>query len=98
MAVRAAWPSAPGTEAWADRREETSAVHRDGQRRWFMGSVVFESLERRTHFSVTAVFVPFAGVLDVFGDSANNSIVVSRDAAGNILVNGGAVKVLGGTP
>ena len=39
-----------------------------------------------------------AGVLSVFGDSANNSIVISRDAAGKILVNGGAVAVAGGTP
>jgi Ca2+-binding RTX toxin-like protein len=38
-----------------------------------------------------------AGVLSVFGDSLDNSIVISRDAAGNILVNGGAVAILGGT-
>ena len=31
------------------------------------------------------------GVLTVLGDGADNSIVVSRDAAGRILVNGGAV-------
>jgi Ca2+-binding RTX toxin-like protein len=36
--------------------------------------------------------------LSVLGDSANNSIVISRDAAGRILVNGGAVAVTGGTP
>ena len=39
-----------------------------------------------------------AGVLTVFGDAANNSITISRDAAGRILVNGGAVAVTGGTP
>src|SRR3954471_16041403 len=39
-----------------------------------------------------------AGVLSVTGDSANNTTVISRDAAGKILVNGGAVAVLGGTP
>jgi Ca2+-binding RTX toxin-like protein len=38
------------------------------------------------------------GVLTVSGDSANNSIVITRDAAGKILVNGGAVTVVGGTP
>jgi Ca2+-binding RTX toxin-like protein len=38
------------------------------------------------------------GVLSVNGDAANNSITVSRDAAGKILVNGGAVTVIGGTP
>jgi Ca2+-binding RTX toxin-like protein len=37
-------------------------------------------------------------VLTVFGDSLNNQIVVSRDAAGDILVNGGAVPIQGGTP
>jgi Ca2+-binding RTX toxin-like protein len=39
-----------------------------------------------------------SGGLSVFGDAANNSIVISRDAAGKILVNGGAVAVTGGTP
>src|SRR4051794_17052448 len=39
-----------------------------------------------------------AGVLSVFGDNLNNNITVSRDAAGRILVNGGAITVLGGTP
>ena len=38
------------------------------------------------------------GVLSAFGDSLNNSIVASRDAAGNILINGGAVPVQGGQP
>src|SRR5262249_60860318 len=39
-----------------------------------------------------------AGVLSVFGDAAGNSITISRDAAGRILVNGGAIAVVGGTP
>jgi Ca2+-binding RTX toxin-like protein len=38
------------------------------------------------------------GVLTVLADSADNSIVISRDAAGRILVNGGAIAVVGGTP
>ncbi|HEY7076236.1 MAG TPA: hypothetical protein VH418_12735, partial [Solirubrobacteraceae bacterium] len=38
------------------------------------------------------------GVLSVFGDNNDNSIVISRDAAGRILVNGGAIAVAGGTP
>jgi Ca2+-binding RTX toxin-like protein len=37
------------------------------------------------------------GVLTVTGDSAANTITISRDAAGRILVNGGAVSVVGGT-
>ncbi len=39
-----------------------------------------------------------AGVLSVFGDNLDNSIVASRDAAGNILINGGAVTITGGHP
>ncbi len=45
--------------------------------------------------AVTATFAN--GVLSVNGDSLNNSISVSRNAAGVILVNGGAVNVSGGT-
>jgi Ca2+-binding RTX toxin-like protein len=46
--------------------------------------------------ATTATFS--SGVLTVTGDSADNSITISRDAAGRILVNGGAVAVVGGTP
>jgi Ca2+-binding RTX toxin-like protein len=46
----------------------------------------------------TASFLPGTGVLTEFGDAADNTIVTSRNAAGNILVNGGAVPVVGGTP
>ena len=45
-----------------------------------------------------ATFLQDAGVLSVFGDSVGNTIVTSRDAAGNILVNGGAVAITGGRP
>jgi Ca2+-binding RTX toxin-like protein len=38
------------------------------------------------------------GTLTVFGDGNDNVITLSRDAAGKILVNGGAVAVTGGTP
>ncbi len=38
------------------------------------------------------------GVLSVFGDSAANTIVISRNAAGAILINGGAISVIGGPP
>ena len=47
--------------------------------------------------AVTASFTPTSGVLTVFGDSLNNSISISRNAAGQILVNNGAVAVTGGT-
>jgi Ca2+-binding RTX toxin-like protein len=58
----------------------------------------FESLETRLAPAVTATFSPTSGVLSVFGDSLNNNIAVSRNAAGNLLVNGGAVLIRGGTP
>src|SRR5688572_14264292 len=38
------------------------------------------------------------GQLSVIGDALDNSTNVSRDAAGNLLVNGGAVATVGGTP
>ena len=46
--------------------------------------------------ATTATFS--SGVLTVLGDAADNSIVISRDAAGRILVNNGAVAVVGGSP
>src|SRR5437868_6250413 len=47
--------------------------------------------------AVTASFSPRTGTLSVFGDAIDDSIVASRDAAGNILINHGAVTILGGT-
>jgi Ca2+-binding RTX toxin-like protein len=44
--------------------------------------------------AITATFS--SGVLTETGDSANNTIVTSRDAAGRILANGGAVPIMGG--
>ena len=38
------------------------------------------------------------GVLTSLGDSLDNNLTVSRDAAGRLLLNGGAVAVAGGTP
>jgi Ca2+-binding RTX toxin-like protein len=58
----------------------------------------FESLETRLMPAVTAVFDAGAGLLSVSGDALDNNIVISRNAAGNLLVNGGAVAVTGGTP
>jgi Ca2+-binding RTX toxin-like protein len=48
--------------------------------------------------ATTASFLPTAGQLTVLGDTQKNNVTVSRDAAGKLLVNGGAVPVLGGTP
>src|SRR5215813_8317658 len=46
--------------------------------------------------AVKASFFPTAGLLSVFGDSLDDTIVTSRDAAGQILVNGGAVPITSG--
>ncbi len=45
---------------------------------------------------ISAVFA--GGVLTISGDNEDNTLIASRDAAGNILVNGGAVPVTGGIP
>ena len=46
--------------------------------------------------AVTATFLRKAGILTEFGDALDNTITTSRDAAGTILVNGGAVQINGG--
>jgi Ca2+-binding RTX toxin-like protein len=48
--------------------------------------------------AITASFSPTPGILTEIGDALDNVITTSRNAAGNILVNGGAVAVQGGTP
>src|SRR5262245_3021683 len=46
---------------------------------------------------ITALFVPSSGQLSVFGQVGNDTITVSRNAAGRILVNDGATTPVGGT-
>jgi Ca2+-binding RTX toxin-like protein len=46
--------------------------------------------------SISAVFA--GGILTIAGDDQDNALTASRDAAGTILVNGGAVPVTGGVP
>lgn len=48
--------------------------------------------------AVVAQFTASSGLLSVFGDVLDNNVTASRDAAGSILVNGGAVSIAGGTP
>ena len=57
---------------------------------------VFAATSQPASAATTATFNN--GVLTVFGDAAANNIAISRNAAGRILVNGGAVAVVGGTP
>src|SRR5215203_1286657 len=47
--------------------------------------------------AVTATFSPTSGLLTVFGDNLDNTVTTSRNAAGKLLVNGGAVAIKGGT-
>src|SRR5262249_3128236 len=48
--------------------------------------------------AINGTFLPSSGQLTVLGDAQSNNVKISRDAAGGILVNGGAVPVLRGTP
>jgi Ca2+-binding RTX toxin-like protein len=51
-----------------------------------------------TAMAITGSFTPGAGLLALIGDSAPNTVTASWNAAGAILVNGGAVAIQGGTP
>ena len=86
------------------------ATRRTGGRRRKAGSLIIGGLAGASALSLamgsvgqvhaannpTAVFT--LGVLTVIGNSQDNVLTISRDAAGTILVNGGAVPVVGGTP
>jgi len=48
--------------------------------------------------AVSATFNPTAKTLATLGDALNNNITLSRNPAGTILINGGAVSIKGGTP
>src|SRR5262245_45463466 len=55
-----------------------------------------EPRDERVLPAVTATYVAAGGTLQVVGDALDNTVVVSRDGAGNILVNNGAVVIQGG--
>src|SRR5262245_49027293 len=58
-----------------------------------------EALADRVLPAVTAGFSAATGVLTVIGDELDNSLAVSRDAAGTLVVNGdGAVVPVQGGP
>ncbi len=83
---------------WTNWLRRTKNAFRSQSPRGRERSARFETLSPRLTPTVTASFTPAAGVLTVFGDNLDNSVVVSRNAAGALLVNGGAVAVQGGTP
>lgn len=66
----------------------------DGERAF---QPAFEALDARLVPAIVASFSAQSGVLSVFGDNLGNTIEISRNAAGSILVNGGAVSILGGS-
>jgi Ca2+-binding RTX toxin-like protein len=88
--------------SWLHRvwKRKSSRLARTVRKKPWHGRFVpaLEPLADRILPAITALFSPAVGVLSVFGDAQANTIIVSRDAAGTVLVNGGAVPVLGGTP
>src|SRR5271155_1185210 len=46
--------------------------------------------------AATATFSAGSGLLSEFGDASTNSLITSRDSTGRILVNNGAVPIMGG--
>src|SRR4051794_6365965 len=60
-----------------------------------VGLAGLEMLDRRSLPAVTATFSAAQAALTVIGDARDNTITIGRDAAGTILVNGGAVTVGG---
>jgi Ca2+-binding RTX toxin-like protein len=62
-----------------------------------IGVGVMWAASQHASAAVTASFSAQSGVLTVFGDNLDNTLTISRNAAGQILVNGGAVAVVGGT-
>src|SRR4051812_3798132 len=57
-----------------------------------------DALDARIVPAVTASFAARSSILSILGDAQDNAITISRDAAGRILINGGAITVRGGTP
>jgi len=74
------------TQASSARRRARSSIRRAIDN-------LFEPLEARRLFAVTANFA--GGVLTVVGDNNANAVTVSRNAAGALLVNNGAVTIAG---
>lgn len=82
------WTRFSRTQAAQARKQRNSAVrHR---------SMQVEQLGARLTPAVNAFLS--GSILTVLGDHLDNTIEISRNAAGQLLVNGGAVSVLGGTP
>jgi Ca2+-binding RTX toxin-like protein len=85
-------------QPWVNRRRSRDERQAKNSRWRYRALPALEPLCQRLAPAVVATFSAGAGALTVFGDNLDNAITVSRDAAGKLLVNGGAVNVLGGTP
>jgi Ca2+-binding RTX toxin-like protein len=87
---------------WLNRllKKKSRPVTRVGRKRLTKRTFTpeMESLSERILPAITATFIPSVGLLTVTGDAQDNAIVVGRDAAGRILINGGAIAVRGGAP
>ncbi len=46
----------------------------------------------------SATFEPLTGVLTIVANDLDNIVIVSRDAAGNLRINNGAITITGGAP
>src|SRR3954447_4101585 len=83
-----------------DKKPSSHDARRRAARRMFAGTVLAAGAIAATsvpaNAAATATFSN--GVLTASGDNLDNTLTISRDAAGKILVNGGAVAVIGGTP
>jgi Ca2+-binding RTX toxin-like protein len=75
---------------WAQRRRPVRKTAWQGR---FVPTL--ESLTERIVPTVTATFLPGSHTLTVFGDAQNNTIVIGRDAAGRILLNGNTISSIG---
>jgi Ca2+-binding RTX toxin-like protein len=83
-----------------DKKTPSHGARRRASRRLLAGTVLAAgALAATTASASAAVTATFSGgVLTATGDNLDNNLTISRNAAGQILINGGAVQVIGGTP
>src|SRR5262245_41559009 len=82
--------------SWKHWFFQNLTLARNGRRPRFKRRMAFEKLGERITPAVNAFFSH--GVLMITGDNQDNTITISRDSAGGLLVNGGAITIKGGAP
>jgi hypothetical protein len=93
-----------GTPCRRTNKGELVNISSDGWRRaarrlllgGVIGAGVVLAMSQSASAATTATFTN--GTLSIMGDGADNNIEITRNAAGVILVNGGAIPVRGGIP